>query len=725
MRRGDVILQSTTSDCGPAALAMVLAALGRPVPFPVLRDQLQGRSGVNALDLRDGARPYGVKGRGLRVDADGLAHLPLPVIAHWEGNHFVVVERVRRGTAWIVDPAVGRRKLSSSTFRQSFTGLVLTYAIDGPPMVSIPPRPGSLWRRLLLPTIRTHRRGLALTGLYSLLLTALGLAVPFATARVVDAVASGHALNAAVAGSIGGLAALTAGLAMGRGLALVRLQTSIGRDLASQTVHYLLRARYRFFEQRATGDLVSRSASVEGIRELFASQLFTALLDGMLALGYVVAVLYMDPVLGAVGVGLAVVQLAPLVWLSARTAQLQREELLADTRATSSLVEAVAGIATVKAAGVEVAMEQRWKRLHQIRLDAAARRGRVVVAGEALAAVMRIAAPVLLLVTAGTRALSQGLSPGTALGLAALATASLVPIGALSHHVRTLHFLGSLLGHLEDIVNAEPEQTEPRAQAPQLAGGIQLLDVGFRYDGKGPWALKDVSLHVKPGQKLAIVGRSGSGKSTLAKLLVGLYPPELGMVRFDGHDLAELDITSVRQQLGVVLQEPFLFAGSVRDNIALGRPKATLEDIVAAARLAAVHDDIAMLPLGYDTILADQGSGLSGGQRQRIALARALLMKPAILVLDEATSHLDAHTEALIEDNLRPLPMTRVVVAHRLTTVSDADIAVLIEGGRVVRHGAADDVLRHVRLSAPVSAPGPDPSETVGITRQGLVITGA
>jgi ATP-binding cassette, subfamily B, bacterial len=705
VRRQPVVLQATTSDCGPAALAMVLAACGRPVPAAVLRSQLDpGRSGVTALDLRDGGRPFGVRGRGFRLDADEVARLPFPVIAQWRGRHFIVVDGASRRGVSIRDPAVGRRRLGWAQFREGFAGVVLTFETEGPPPVRIAPEV-PLWRRMLVPTLLTHRRPLAAAGLLSLMLTALGLAVPVATERVVASITQGRPLGAGAALSVAALAAAAAVLALGRGLVLARLQCSLGRDLAGHAVRHLLRAPYRFFEQRGTGELVSRLSSTDVVRQVLGVQLFTAVLDGLLALGYVVIALCLDPVLGLVAAALAALQLGPLAWLSARTAQLEREELVADAQVTSSLVEAVSGIATVKAAGLETTMVRRWQVLYERRLDAGLRRGRVVAWSEALAVAVRAAAPVLLLLIAGSRALAGELAPGRALGVAALASASLVPVGALADHIRTAHFLGTLLHHLSDVMDARPEQPGTGQPAGRLRGEVELVDVGFRYDGRGPWAVRGVNLHIEPGQKVAIVGRSGSGKSTLAKLLVGLYRPDEGSVLIDGHDLADLDLASVRRQLGVVLQEPFLFAGTIRDNIALGRPDASPQDVVAAARLAAVHDEIVSLPLGYDTVLAQDGTGLSGGQRQRLALARALLIDPATLLLDEATSHLDVRTEAVIEANLRQLSMTRVVIAHRLSTVRDADLVIVMDGGTILARGRADEILPE--LDGTASSPQP------------------
>lgn len=290
--------------------------------------------------------------------------------------------------------------------------------------------------------------------------------------------------------------------------------------------------------------------------------------------------------------------------------------------------------------------------------------------------------------------LTGTLSLGTLLGLAALAAGLLEPLATLVATGFQLQLLGGYLDRIDDVLDTAPEQHgTPVRPAPQLRGAITAEHLRFRYAPNAPLVIDDVSLAVPPGSSLAIVGRSGSGKTTLAHLLLGLYPPDDGHVRHDGHDLAELDVRTVRTQLGVVTQEPYLFAVSVRQNIALTRPDATLDEVRAAAALACVDGDIEAMAMSYDTILVDGGGTVSGGQRQRIALARALVGRPAVLLLDEATSQLDTITEARVQANLAQLGCTTIVVAHRLSTVRHADQIVVVDGGRVVERGTHAELL--------------------------------
>jgi ABC-type bacteriocin/lantibiotic exporter with double-glycine peptidase domain len=250
------------------------------------------------------------------------------------------------------------------------------------------------------------------------------------------------------------------------------------------------------------------------------------------------------------------------------------------------------------------------------------------------------------------------------------------------------------MDRIDDVLRTPPEQSgKDVARAPRLTGRVTLQNVSFRYGDNLPFVVRDVSVDIRPGMTVAIVGRSGCGKSTLARMIAGLYRPTEGRVTFDGHDLLRLELKSLRRQIGVVFQSPSLFAGSIRSAIGLSDPGATLDKIVESARLAAVDDDIRAMPMGYDTILSDGGASMSGGQRQRVALARALVHKPALLILDEATSALDSETERRVIKNLEDLRCTRIVLAHRLSTIVNADLILVMEAGEVVEAGTHPELL--------------------------------
>ena len=283
---------------------------------------------------------------------------------------------------------------------------------------------------------------------------------------------------------------------------------------------------------------------------------------------------------------------------------------------------------------------------------------------------------------------------GTMIALNALAAIFIAPLASLASSATQLPIVRSHLERIGDVMEADIEQEVQQAQEPpHLMGHIQLQDVSFKYDGNSPTVLKDITIDIRPGQKVAIVGPTGSGKSTLGKLLLGLYLPTEGEILYDGMPLRSLNYQSVRSQFGVIMQDASIFNGSIRQNIAFNNPDMDMESIVKAARLAAFESDIQQMPMQYETFVAESGNALSGGQRQRLAIARALANNPSILLLDEATSALDVITERAIEENLKSLACTQIIIAHRLSTVRDADIILVLDQGRIVESGSHAELL--------------------------------
>lgn len=693
-----VIGQRSSSDCGAACLAMVLHARGRPTPLGELCARLgAGRDGLSALALVKSAAFYGVPSRGIAIPARAIGRLVLPVIVHWQGHHFVVVEQVGARRITIVDPARGRRRLTPEEFETGYTGVALTFGPLGPcaPGSQSSEWQPATWRRMVWPFLRRRRGLLVQLLIASVILQALGAAAPLTIKVVVEGTFDDHGsglplLLTLAAATLSATALLTTYL---RGVLLAVLSTRVDKEMTTTLVERLLALPYGYFEQRGTGDILMRIGTATALRETLTSQLLGGLLDGGLVVCYLVVVTVADPALGLLAMLLAVAQVVPVVAAGQKVNDLTVRALLAEADCHTSLVEAVGGIATLKASGAEGRVAQRWQRRFTEQLEAIARRSRVNAATDGATTGVRTLGPVAVLLLVGQQVAAGTVSLGGGLALAALASIALAPVSSLAAGWRTLQLSRSQLDRMADILDTAAEPSPILGSAPILRGELTLTRVGYRYDPNAAWALRDIDMSVRAGDKVAIVGRSGCGKSTLVRLLVGLHPPTKGRLALDDVDTAGLTPSSWRRQLGVVLQEPSLFSGTIRDNIALCCPDAGLEEVSRAARLAAVSREIEAMPMGYDTMLAENGAGLSGGQRQRLALARALLARPAILVLDEATSHLDTSAEAEVERHLREMPITRVVIAHRLSTVHDADLIVVLDDGRIVEQGTHDQLI--------------------------------
>jgi ATP-binding cassette, subfamily B, bacterial len=527
-------------------------------------------------------------------------------------------------------------------------------------------------------------------------LQALGLALPLFTRVLVDHVLPSRITNVMPFLGLGiGILVLTQMVAVYlRAAVLICLQARIDSQMMLGFFEHLLALPFRFFQQRASGDLLMRLGSNVLIREVLTSQTVSAVMDGALVLVYLTILLVQGPVFGALVLAIGLLQVSLILATARRAHDLMRRDLSAQAAAQGYLVEALKGIATLKACGAEHRALDHWSNLFLSQLSVSMQRSQLSAIVETAMTALRTFSPLLLLWVGALRVLDGAMSLGTMLALNALAVLVLTPLSSLVGSGQRLQLVGAHLDRLADVVEAEPEQDLRGVQsAPQLTGRIDLKHVSFRYDPNAAQVLRDITLTLKPGQKVALVGRTGSGKSTLGMLLLGLYAPTEGEILYDGIPARCLNCRSLRGRFGVVLQEPFLFSGSIRQNIAFNDPAMSLDQVIEAARLALFHEEIMRMPMGYETLVAEGGTGLSGGQRQRLALARAMAHQPSILLLDEATSHLDVLTEAQVDQNLSALSCTRIVIAHRLSTIRNADLILVLEEGALVERGSHEELM--------------------------------
>ena len=686
--------QLEVSDCGAACLAMTLAFHGRIAgPEEVRRATKTGRGGVTAASILEAAQSYGMEARGVRVEPDALSYLPRGTILHWEFNHFVVFDRVRRGGVEVLDPAIGRIRVPMETFSKSFTGV----AIELRPSEDFQTSSGAsrgAWR-YVRPLLRQSRL-LTKVVVASALIQLFALTTPIIMGVVVDRVVpfGDRDLLFVVGIGLGGMVLFYMFATFVRGHLLLAVRAHLDRVLTTDFIGHLVKLPYQFFLQRSTGDLMTRLNSNATVREILTSGAVSSVLDGVLVAGYVVLIFAQSVSMGLVVMVLALLQIAIPIATHKPIQRLMAENLQAQARSQGYLAQVVTGIETLKAVGAEQRAVAQWADYFVDEINATVARGRLTTKIETLTTALRVASPVVVLVVGTLGVLNGELTLGTMLALSALATGFLVPLSGLVITGLQLQAVGSYMERINDVLDSTPEQDASSVEpAGELRGRISLENVSFRYAENDPDVVKEVDLEIEPGSTIGIVGRSGSGKSTLAHLILGLYPPSGGRVLYDGRDLRELEAGSVRRQLGIVPQNSFLFGTSLLTNISLTNPDATLEDVERAARIACIHDDIAAMPLGYDTVLADGGASLSGGQRQRIALARAVVHEPAILLLDEATSSLDTVTESKIYENLEALPCTRIVIAHRISTIASSDRILVMEDGRFVEQGTHAELM--------------------------------
>ena len=698
MKRVPVILQMTPNECGAACLAMVLTYYGRETTVNESRKQLHsGRDGVTARAIAQAARALGLRVKAFSMEPAGLAQVQAPAILHWGFDHFMVLERWSPRAVEVVDPAIGRRRLSAEELNAGFTGVVLTLE-PGADFQRQRAQDKLSWRSYLGQLLRTPGSAglLAQVLVATALLQLLGLAFPLFTKVLIDTILPQQAFSLLTVLGIGMVLLVLSLVVLSylRSALALYLETRLDIHVMLGFFEHMLRLPFRFFHERTSGDLLMRLGSIAMIREVLTGDSVSALLDGAMALFYLVVLFAWWPWYGVLALVVGGLQVALLLGSTRRLYHLTERDLTAQAESQSYLVEALTGIATLKASAAEERALDHWSNLFFKQLNLSLQRSHLTTLVETGREGLGALAPVILLWVGALWVLNGDMTLGTMLALNTLAIAFLGPLSSLVSTVQEVQLIGANLARIADVLETAPEQDPQTVQAaPELSGRIEVRNASFRYHANAPWALDDVSLTVEPRQKIAVVGRTGSGKSTLSLLLLGLYPLNEGEILYDGQPLQGLDYRSLRSQFGVVLQEPSLFSGSIRRNIAANDPDLPLEQIVAAAQLAAIHDEIIQMPMGYETVIAEGGIDLAGGQRQRLALARALAHRPAILLLDEATSHLDVMTEAAVDRNLSDLACTRVVIAHRLSTVRNADLILVLDQGVVVERGDHDTLL--------------------------------
>ncbi|MFG2835417.1 NHLP family bacteriocin export ABC transporter peptidase/permease/ATPase subunit [Streptomyces zaomyceticus] len=693
--RTPTVLQMEAVECGAAALAMVLAHYGRFVALEELRIACGvSRDGSRASNLLKAARSYGLQAKGMQMDLAALADVAAPAVLFWEFNHYVVYDgmgrRLGRRGVYVNDPGKGRRFVPMDEFDTSFTGIVLTFE-PGPGFRRGGRRPGVM--AALPARLRGTSGTMAAAVVSSLLLVVVGAWVPALSRTYIDMFLIGNrtsllgVLFAAMATTL----VLTATLTAVQQANLLRgriISSTLG---SARFLRHLLRLPLTFYAQRNPADLVQRLQSNDAVAETLARDLAAAGVDAVVVLLYAVLLWTYDPQLTVVGVLIAllnVVAMRVVIRLRATDTQKLRAE---SARLTNTSYSGLQLIETMKATGGENGFFRRWAGQHATTLDVQQRLGVPSAWLAVVAPTLAALNSALILMIGGLRAVEGHLSVGLLVAFQALVTGFTAPITRLNGVAGRIQDFAADVARLKDVENfpVDPVHTrrEPPGRTRRLQGRVELEAVTFGYSPLDAPLLKDFSLSVGPGQQVALVGGSGSGKSTVSRLISGLYAPWEGAVRIDGMRLEDIPRGALAASVSFVDQDVFLFEGTVRDNIALWDPSVPDEDVVAALEDAAVYDVIARRPGGIHSRVEQDGRNFSGGQRQRLEIARALVRRPSVMVLDEVTSALDAATEEVVIDNLRRRGCACVVIAHRLSTVRDSDEIVVLDRGTVVERG--------------------------------------
>ncbi|CAM5316782.1 NHLP family bacteriocin export ABC transporter peptidase/permease/ATPase [Streptomyces xanthochromogenes] len=699
--RSPTVLQMEALECGAASLAMVLAHHGRHVPLEELRIACGvSRDGSRASNVLKAARGYGLTAKGMQMEPAALAEVQAPAILFWEFNHYVVYDgtgrRLGRRGVHINDPDKGRRFVPSEDFDTSFTGVVLVLE-PGPDFRPGGRKPGVLGA---LPARLRGTTGTMLAALLaSLLLVAVGATLPALSRTYIDLFLIGHqtSLLGVLFAAMGLMVVLTVVLTWLQQANLLRGRIISSTLSSARFFRHLLRLPVTFFAQRSPADLVQRLQSNDAVAETLARDLTAAAVDGVVVLLYAVLLWTYDPQLTVVGVGIALLNVVAMR-IVVRLRATDTQKLRADSaRLTNTSYTGLQLIETMKATGGENGYFRRWAGQHATTLEVQQRLGVPSAWLGVVAPALATLNSALILWIGGLRAVEGHLSIGLLVAFQALVTRFTAPVTRLNGVAGRIQDFAADVARLKDVenfpVDALHSRPEPPASTRRLKGHVTLDDITFGYSPLDKPLLTGFSLTVGPGQQVALVGGSGSGKSTVSRLISGLYAPWEGTIRIDGRRLEDIPRGALAASVSFVDQDVFLFEGTVRDNVALWDPSIPDDAVVLALRDAELYDVVARRPGGIHSRVEQDGRNFSGGQRQRMEIARALVRRPSILVLDEVTSALDAETEHLIIDNLRRRGCACVVIAHRLSTVRDSDEIVVLDHGTVVERGRHEDLV--------------------------------
>jgi subfamily B ATP-binding cassette protein HlyB/CyaB len=703
--------QDQPTDSGLLSLLLIAGLHGVSADIAKLQHEFGADAFTSETILR-AAQFLGMRAKVVKQDAARLNRVPLPAIAQDKHGHFFVVAKVDTGQPAATEPQPANlASLPDSTriliqrpgqapsvmrldeFLALWSGQMLFFTSKASYAGEMA-RFDFTW---FIPAIVKYRKLLQEVLLISFVLQLIALATPMFFQAVIDKVLVNHAIKTLHVIAIGLICAtLFEAILTGiRTYVFAHTSSKIDVELGARLFKHLLNLPISYFHVRRVGDSVARVRELENIRSFLTSNAMTLILDLLFSFVFLgIMFWYSGWLTLIVVISIPIYALVSLVFTPILRARLN-DKFNKGAENQAFLVETISGIDTVKAMAVEPSWQRKWEKQLAAYVAAGLSTNNIGMLANGSVMLISKLVTVAIMWAGASLVIDNQITVGELVAFNMLAGQVAAPILRLAQLWNDFQQVGISVSRLGDILNTRTEIVGQKTRIPRIAGAIEFDQVAFRYRPDTPDVIRGIQLAIKPGEIIGIVGRSGSGKSTLAKLVQRLYVPNRGRVLIDGQDIAVIDTTSLRHQIGIVLQENILFNRSIRDNIALSNTALPIEMIIEAAKLAGAHEFICELPEGYDTLVGEHGTGLSGGQRQRIAIARALISNPRILIFDEATSALDYESEQIIQNNMRRICAGRTVliIAHRLSAVREADRIIVLERGQIAEEGNHDALL--------------------------------
>lgn len=696
--RVPVILQTEAAECGLACLAMCAAQYGYETDLRALRNRFSlSLKGLNLKTLIDIASDIGLAGRALRLELHELAQLNMPCILHWELRHFVVLTHVERGKAIIHDPSIGKRRISLEELGRSFTGV----ALELTPGADFTPKKEKTRVRLrdLLGHVVGLRRSLAQILAVSLVLEIVAVILPWLNQWVIDdvVVTGDHSLLLVLVSGMFLLTLFQLATSSLRSWLLMVLGTRMNLQWSTNVFSHLLRLPVSFFEKRNLGDVLSRFGAVDQIRQVITNSFIESIVDSIMALIALIVMLFYSIKLTLVVVAAALLYVL-LRTLFFRIYRLRsEEEIVRNAKLSSITLESIRGVQSLKLFNFETTRVSIWlnqqvdvynARIALQKLDIGFRLGNGFIVAMENALVIWLAATMII---------DREFTIGMLFAYLGYKQQFISKTSAFVDRMVSFKLLSIQTERLSDIVLHERDSTEDGVSLIPTEAGLNIVfeDVWFRYADGEPWVLSGINLDIKPGSSIVILGPSGGGKTTLIKLMLGLLVPVKGDIFVDGISLRQINLAQYRSHIGTVMQEDQLFAGSILENVAFFDPDLNHQRVIDCLHKAGLYKEVITMPMSMQTLVGDMGTTLSGGQKQRLLVARALYKCPEILILDEATSHLDKDNQAHVHDALRSTGKTHISITHREELLSPNDqVFILHEGALLQRSSAKQQLLK-------------------------------
>lgn len=683
------IKQLTQTECGICCAAMILKYYKSNESLKELQELYDvGRDGTSIIQLRNLFIERGFDSKVIKVnDLSTLSSITSPFIAYWNNKHFVVVDKIRNDKFYINDPAIGERILTKKEFEENFTDYILLMV----PTEKYKPqkhRKYNPWRDIIKSILK--KKLLVITILVLLILTYLiTLKVPNLIQEVVDSALLnndiGYLWKFILSFSI--LALIYIILLTFRGIKFISLNVYLSEKLEIYTFKKLLKMPYKFFEVRSAGNLLFSTSAANVVKDIIANGMISGIIDIGIIFILFVYMISKSYRLSFVVLLIFCINIINMIILQPRLKSVTNDELTEKSKSQSIQLESLMSIMSIKIAAIEEEIFKNWELNYKNVINLFVKRMNLSNISNVIVGSIQLFAPVIILLIGINEYYLGKISIGEIIAFQTIASTFFGLSTSIINLYNQLIMANEYLERVSDIWYSNEEVRLGKDLSKEIVGNIELNNISFSYSKNSPPVLQDISLEIKAGTKIAIVGSSGSGKSTLSKLIVDLYKPTKGVIKYDSINLYDYNKKNLSKQIGIVEQDAMLFNKTIYENIVMNNDSIKLDEVKKICEIACIAKEIEEMPMKYNTLISEMGMNLSGGQRQRILLARALINNPKILVLDEATSSLDNINEKRISDYLSKKGCTRIVIAHRLSTIVDADKIYVLSKGKIVEEG--------------------------------------